>query len=381
MNHRPLQRAVAPPKIAAAALQRLQSRLQRLGRCVLGIEVDRGIDLQAATFDVFDTVVSSHLLQHAIDVERNGCQAAALSEWFPRQRRGHGLLVCGLIDLPVFQQQVQNGVAPLHGQVGADERRIVVRAADHPRQQRRLRHIDLRDRLAEVELRRLADANDGDRPVAAQVDVVEVGLQDLSLGVLRVENHGHERFDELPPQRSFRRQVVVLHQLLRQRRCPLGYSAGAQIPKSRAEHSDRIDTRVMPEANVFRDDDRVLQMLRHLIERHRAAILELIAEDRCQLLRLERGLVQRPRIAQRDHRIDRRPAIGNADRLRLILPAGMGELARVDVHVAVRGDVIAGLLKSLCLAISEAVELFEKIVARNDHAGMQRREVRVDASG
>src|SRR5687768_18012096 len=40
-------------------------------------------------------------------------------------------------------------------------------------------------------------SEDGDRAVAAHVDVVEVGLENLALGVAGVEDDGHERFDDL----------------------------------------------------------------------------------------------------------------------------------------------------------------------------------------
>ena len=56
----------------------------------------------------------------------------------------------------------------------------------------------------------------------------------------------------------------------------------ARVAEERADDSQRIDSRMMPEAHILGDDDRVLQMLRYLVERDRTAILELIAQDRGQ---------------------------------------------------------------------------------------------------
>jgi len=50
----------------------------------------------------------------------------------------------------------------------------------------------------------------------------------------------------------------------------------------------------MPEPRVLGSDDGVLEDLRHLIERDRPAILELVAEDGREELRLQRDILDRP---------------------------------------------------------------------------------------
>ena len=379
VNDGALQRLVASAQTAVAALQRFQSRLERARRGVLRVEIDRGVDLQPAALDVLDAVVARRLLQHAVDVERNRRQAGAHAERLGRQRRGHRFLIRDLIDLPVAQHRAEHEIAALQREIGAHERRVVVRTADHPRQQRRLREVDLRDRLAEVEARGLAHAHNGDGAVAAEVDVVEVGLEDLFLRELPVEDHGHERFDDLSFHRALVGEVVVLHELLRERRPPLGHAARFDVAEEGAKDADRIDAGVVPEARVLDLHDGVLQRLRHLVQRDGAAILELIGEDGREQLRLQRGIVRVAGLVERHDRIDGAAAKDDADRLRRIVAAGVAEGAGEDVDLAAARHEVAALRQRVALAIAEALELFAEIIGRQQRAGLERHVVGVDA--
>ena len=166
--------------------------------------------------------------------------------------------------------------------------------------------------------------------------------------------------------------------MLRQRRPALSHTAGAQVAKERSKESDRIDARVVPEANIFGRDDGILQRLRHLIERDRTPVFELIVEDRRQQLRFERGIVDRRRAFQRDHRGDAAAVKRDAHRLRRILAGRMRERPRVDVHLRRTGNVVASLGESADLPVAEAIQFFREVVGPEDDAAAERREVGED---
>src|SRR5215211_5341746 len=104
-------------------------------------------------------------------------------------------------------------------------------------------------------MRWLADSVKREGAVATEVDVVQVGLEDLALRITRVQDESHERFDDFALVGALARQVVVLHELLRECRATLSDPAALHVAKHRAEDAERVDTGVPPEANVFRHDD------------------------------------------------------------------------------------------------------------------------------
>src|SRR5438552_5811369 len=155
----------------------------------------------------------------------------------------------------------------------------------------------------------------------------------------------------------------------------------AQIAKDGAKDAQRIDARVMPEADVFRHDDRVLQVLRDLIERDRPPVLELIAQDRRQKLRFERSLVDRPAVANGAEGSDRTAIEFDSDGLRFIQAGRMRELTRVDVKLTAFCRVVATLRNRMDLTVSKAVEFFEDVIRGNDRPRPQRSVISVDARG
>ena len=363
---------IAAAQAAIAALDSLQSRFENARGAVLRGEIDRRVNLQAATFHILDPVVVRHFLQHAVDIERNRTEAGALAKRLARQRRGQRFLIRPLIDLLLLQHQAEHRRATLRGEIGPDERRVVVRTADQSRQQRGFRHVDFRHRLAEIEARCFADTENGDRAVAAEVDVVEIGLEDLALRIFRVEDDGHECFKNFTAQSSFTRQVVILDKLLRESGSPFGHAVMRHVAKERAHDAERIDSGVMPETNVFGGNDGVLQRLRHLLEFYGAPIFELLAEDRRQQLRLERGVVD-------VDRRDRAAAKRDVHALRVVMARRVRELARVDVDRIAAADVLARLLERFHRSIAEAIELLEDVIGLECVAGLERRVVGEDA--
>src|SRR3954469_22743685 len=137
----------------------------------------------------------------------------------------------------------------------------------------------------------------------------------------------------------------------------------------------------MPEAHVLGRDDGVLQTLRHLIERDGTAIFELVVEDRRQQLRLERDVVDRRGLTERDYRGDAAAVKRNAHRLRWILPGRMRKRPRVDVDLRRAGNVVADLRERGRLAVAETIEFLREVVRPEDDSGVQRSEVGEDACG
>jgi hypothetical protein len=159
----------------------------------------------------------------------------------------------------------EDGVAPRARELGA----FLVRCADHRREQRRFVDAQLPRRFLEVEARRFVDAEDGQAAVMAEVDVVEVQLEELVFRQARVEHHRQDRLDELPPPGALVREEALLHDLLRNRRAALRDAARAHVREERAEDADRIDTDVAAEAHVLRGDEGIDDVLRQVVEQHR----------------------------------------------------------------------------------------------------------------
>src|ERR1700693_1976652 len=115
----------------------------------------------------------------------------------------------------------------------------------------------------------------------------------------------------------------------------------------------------MPEPHILGHHDGVLKTLRNLVERNRLTVFQLIAEDRRQQLRLERRVVDRPRLPERDDRLDAAGREVDADRLLRILTARMTERPRVDVDLLLARRVVAGLTQGAVLPVTEPVELLQ----------------------
>jgi hypothetical protein len=133
---------------------------------------------------------------------------------------------------------------------------------DHARDRRGFRERDVGDVFAEEHPRSLGHAVDRVRSALAQVDVVQVELEDLVLGGARFEDDREELLLELAPVRLLLRQEEVLHELLRQ-----GAAAdevgpiALQVGDDRADDADRVDAGVIIEAPVLDREHRLDHLL------------------------------------------------------------------------------------------------------------------------
>ena len=119
----------------------------------------------------------------------------------------------GLLDFVVAREPfvghaLEHEVASLERAVGMAARIVIRGAANHGHQQRELVQLELGQRFAEIELAREPEAVDRARAVLAEIDLVDVRVQQLALAVPHLEGHRHERFAELAPHnvRSFDRK-------------------------------------------------------------------------------------------------------------------------------------------------------------------------------
>src|SRR5581483_10068451 len=118
-------------------------------------------------------------------------------------------------------------------------------------------------------LRHRLDAVDA----GAEVDAIEIQLEDLRLGQLRFHQDGDRRFLRLAPVRFDVGEEEGPRKLLRQRAAAFDASAIANVTNYRPAEADRIDARVVIEPPVFDRDDGVLKVLGNLRERNIVALL------------------------------------------------------------------------------------------------------------
>ena len=131
-----------------------------------------------------------------------------------------------------------------------------------------LAHVEISGVLAEVGLRRGLDAVGA----AAEVDGVQVALEDLLLGLLIVDLEAEEGLLDLPLERALLREVEDLDVLLGDRRRTLGRLA-RRVAEGGAQDALGVQASVLPEGAVLRGDHRVLHVLGHLRERDAGPVL------------------------------------------------------------------------------------------------------------
>ena len=77
--------------------------------------------------------------------------------------------------------------------------------------------------------------------VLTHVDLINIGIQQVGLVVVPLQDHGHHRFTELAPQGAPVVEEIVLHQLLRDGAAALGHLATAQVDPYRTQQRLRVD--------------------------------------------------------------------------------------------------------------------------------------------
>ena len=183
-------------------------------------------------------------------------------------------------------------------------------------QDRQIRHLlgrQVGDRLAEICLRRGLDAVG----IPPEEDLVEVQLEDLLLGELRLDPPRQYRFLQFARDRHLAVLEQVLCQLLRDRRCADGPLVGAEradVGPHRAHDAGIIEAAMLEEGLVLRRDVGVDQLRRDVVVGQVDATLAGEAGQHAAVVRAYRGgqrgcvLHKRPGVRQALHRPRVQPA-------------------------------------------------------------------------
>ena len=164
---------------------------QRVDCRLLGVEIERGIDAQPAGIHLAAKLRLDDLAHVFDEILRHILIVAARRQG---QRKG-------LPSLGFFRRQVAGVahrfdyyVAASHGRRRMLARVVGLRRLRQRRQARRFRHVNTASRLAEIASRGSLDAVGA----VAEVDLVQVELEDLALGELLFERLGDANLANLP---------------------------------------------------------------------------------------------------------------------------------------------------------------------------------------
>jgi len=147
----------------------------------------------------------------------------------------------------------------------------------------------------------------------AEVDAVQVELENLFLGELCLDEEGEARFLHFPAVTFDVREKERPGQLLRQRAAALDSSAVPDVAHHGAREPDRIDARMMVEPPILDRDDGMLQIRGDVVERHVVALL-VEAEPRLAVCAVEHRVADAAREPVHGHRVPRQPHGGDAGR-------------------------------------------------------------------
>jgi hypothetical protein len=142
--------------------------------------------------------------------------------------------------------------------------------------------------LAEVRAARRGDAANGDRAALAEIDLVEIGLEDALLAVAPLDERGQPGLVDLAQQRALGIEQPILDELLRDRAAALGHAAGSQVDPRRPQQSAQIDARMIEEAVIFGGQHGLQQAEGHVAQPHRPVVLARPVAGARQDLGLER---------------------------------------------------------------------------------------------
>ena len=163
-----------------------------------------------------------------------------------------------------------------------------LRRADQSRESRRLAEGEVPQVFAEQGPGPLGDAVDGERAPVAEIDLVQIQLEDAGLGQTPLQQEGQSLLAELAPDRLLGAQQSVLDELLGQGARPdqIGPVAG-QVGHRGPGDADRVDAGVGEESMVFGRQHRPHHVAGYLRQRHGPAPPPVAAVQGRQMRRVE----------------------------------------------------------------------------------------------
>jgi hypothetical protein len=231
---------------------RVELRFERAFRRLLHVQIEGRVDAQPAFVQVAAELRVQLHPQPLDEVRGDIAVVGAVrreDEWV-----GAPQLALFRREEALIAHQAQHDIAPPHGAVGMGARVIERRELRQRRQHRGLGDVELVGRLAEVDLRRRGHAV---RP-GAQVDLVQVQLQDRVLGKIVLDLDRDPRLLEFAGQRLLAADVVgedVARELHRDGREALREPEREQVVLDRTQDAQVIDPVVVVEALVLGGDE------------------------------------------------------------------------------------------------------------------------------
>ena len=233
-------------------------------RGLLELQVEAGEDAQSLRRQHIVGVVLGQLLLHIVGEIRRAVGdpygLPLFEDFLPRP------FIAPSRNDAVTDQLAQDDVTPSHGLFNASIGRVPIGRPDKTCQHGRLADGQLFRFLHEVESRSLPDAEDPLGAVLAEIDFVQIVLEDLVLGVHPLRHQRHERFLDLALKGAITFQEEVLHQLLGQGTAALHDPSAPQVGYESPQHRHRVHTAVIVEALVLHRQNRLPHSRRHLVQ-------------------------------------------------------------------------------------------------------------------
>lgn len=245
-------------------------------------------------------VVVRQLAPHQVHIGREAIGRDQAGLGGHAQRRGQCALVFGRVDQVVFVQLAQHEIAPIQRPLRVTPRVVVGRPLDQPDQQGDLLGGHRIELAAEPQLRARGHAVDRLPAALAQVDLVEIGLQDGALVVTRLHDHRVQDLVELAGEGLFLADAeqAAACQLLGQGAGALAdLAAGARHDPGRAHHAAQVDAVVAVEVAVLDRLQAGDQQLGHFFHAHQAAFFLLLPVQRGDARRIQPRTLERLAVA------------------------------------------------------------------------------------
>ena len=109
--------------------------------------------------------------------------------------------------------------------------------------------------------------------ILAEVDLVQIGLENFILFVVRFQHQRHDGLVELARQGPFAAEIEVLYQLLGQSAAALDHATGPYIRQQRARDRQRCNTVVLVETAILDSNQRTRELRRHILQANQYAVL------------------------------------------------------------------------------------------------------------
>ena len=221
--------------VARAPIVGAKSRSHRVVRVALPLGVERGPHLEPACEHCVGAVALHEVASHLFDEVGSGDRGLAAFRLVELEPPRQGRRPLGGADEAVLLHATEHEALALEGFLAAVSRRVLRRCWYQASDQCAFGQRELARRLRKVRMRRCFD------PVStgAQVDLVQVQIEDLVLVQCSLDSHGQDHVLELADVAAIRAQEKRLRHLLRDRAAALAHLPRQQVCDRGAQGSPR----------------------------------------------------------------------------------------------------------------------------------------------